>query len=426
MEVGSLPFVTASEKQWSPIISVSTGRLKEMLRPIQGNSPDNAEGPYICFLFVGNIYKFSRFHSENYLKEAWLFDQISPKIVKDISENRCLLVLDLSNEGSFFDKKVFDDILFWVESKNIDPKNVMLVCQNRSIGSVLEKMYPGRSLIETSDFDYFVKLMANAFSLNEDVFNSKYSFKMQDAISGIEGEKAFHFLCMNSTIRPNRIAFASMLKNKGVLCDTLFSWHGNDFSGKTETRSFDQVESFLNDVGALDDLKDDATYFFNADPVLIDSVQRGGNDLWQNIIPDLFYRSVSSLVTETEFSNGSMKRITEKSIKAYCMGHPTIIFGNPGSLNIIRSFGFQTFAPIIDETYDSIESTRDRFSELINSILSFHQKIKDNNKSVPQEIREVCKYNINWAFHGFQKEFDRSMSDPFAEKLLTRLKNLEQ
>ncbi|MFP3519931.1 hypothetical protein SB766_27495, partial [Pseudomonas sp. SIMBA_077] len=87
-------------------------------------------------------------------------------------------------------------------------------------------------------------------------------------------------------------------------------------------------------------------YFFNADPILIDSFQQGGNDLSQNIVPDLFYRSVSSLVTETEFSNGSMKRITEKSIKAYCMGHPAIIFGNPGSLDIIRSFGFQTFDPI--------------------------------------------------------------------------------
>ena len=43
---------------------------------------------------------------------------------------------------------------------------------------------------------------------------------------------------------------------------------------------------------------------------------------------------------------------------------------------------------------------------------------------MPEEIREVCEYNINWAFHGFQKEFDRSISEPFAENLLKRLKNL--
>ena len=366
-----MPFITASEKQWSPIVSVSTGRLKEMLRPIQGNSPDNADSPYICFFFVGNIYKFSRVNSEKILKDTWLFDQIGPKIVKDISENRCLLVLDLSNEGAFFDKSVFDDIFFWIENYNIDPRNIILVCQNRSIGGILKEMYPGRKLIETLDFDYFVKLIANAFSLNEDVFNSKYSFRRQDAISNIKNKKKFHFLCMNSTTRPNRISFAAMLKNKGILCDTLFSWHGNDFSRKTGTRSFDQVEGFLNDVGALDYLKDDAAYFLNADPIVIDSVQQGGNDLSQNIVPDLFYSSVASLVTESEFSNGSMRRVTEKSIKAYCMGHPTIIFGNPGSLDVIKSFGFQTFDSIIDERYDRIESTRDRFSELMKSILSF-------------------------------------------------------
>lgn len=60
--------------------------------------------------------------------------------------------------------------------------------------------------------------------------------------------------------------------------------------------------------------------------------------------------------------------ITEKTIKNLYIGKPFIIMAAAGALAKIRSRGFKTFSPWIDESYDTIENISDRLTVIKQEI----------------------------------------------------------
>ncbi|WP_143755110.1 hypothetical protein [Caulobacter sp. B11] len=78
--------------------------------------------------------------------------------------------------------------------------------------------------------------------------------------------------------------------------------------------------------------------------------------------PECYRQSYFSIVTESDVSDGDLMRITEKVIKPMAMFHPIIVVGNSGSLQLLRDFGFRTFAPFIDESYDRVDDSQQRLA----------------------------------------------------------------
>ena len=57
-----------------------------------------------------------------------------------------------------------------------------------------------------------------------------------------------------------------------------------------------------------------------------------------------------SIVLETVFDNRI--HLTEKTLRPIACGHPFMILSGPGTLKYLRTYGFKTFHPFIDESYD--------------------------------------------------------------------------
>ena len=57
-----------------------------------------------------------------------------------------------------------------------------------------------------------------------------------------------------------------------------------------------------------------------------------------------------SIVLETVFDNRI--HLTEKTLRPIACGHPFMILSGPGTLEYLRTYGFETFHPFIDESYD--------------------------------------------------------------------------
>ena len=72
------------------------------------------------------------------------------------------------------------------------------------------------------------------------------------------------------------------------------------------------------------------------------------------------------IVAETDIRSTAW--ITEKTVKNLCIGKPFILVGAPGSLEKIRSLGYETFSPWIDETYDTIVNAYDRIEAIKKEI----------------------------------------------------------
>jgi hypothetical protein len=103
--------------------------------------------------------------------------------------------------------------------------------------------------------------------------------------------------------------------------------------------------------------------------------------------------------TETVYF-GRRTHITEKTFKAIALEMPFVLVAPAGSLEYMRSYGFQTFGSIFDESYD--EETDD-----IQRIERVTKLLKDlDNLSVKerQQIHRAClpivEHNYNHFYHG--------------------------
>lgn len=96
-----------------------------------------------------------------------------------------------------------------------------------------------------------------------------------------------------------------------------------------------------------------------------------------------------SLVTETIFDYPYSFR-TEKIWKPIAMGHPWIVAANQGYYRDLRNLGFQTFDPIIDESFDQIEDNQKRIDRIIDVVKDLCGQDLDH---FVKECYTICKYN---------------------------------
>ena len=82
--------------------------------------------------------------------------------------------------------------------------------------------------------------------------------------------------------------------------------------------------------------------------------------------------------------------ITEKTVKNLYIGKPFIVMGGAGTLEKIRSFGFKTFGPWIDESYDTITNNYQRLEAVKREIDRI--STLDVNQ-IHQELMPILEYN---------------------------------
>ena len=87
-----------------------------------------------------------------------------------------------------------------------------------------------------------------------------------------------------------------------------------------------------------------------------------------NIIPvEVYNNTAYSIVAETDTEN-SFSFFTEKIAKPLLTKRLFIVFSGYKYLENLRKLGFKTFDGIIDESYDLIENTEDRFQAICNEV----------------------------------------------------------
>jgi hypothetical protein len=115
----------------------------------------------------------------------------------------------------------------------------------------------------------------------------------------------------------------------------------------------------------------------------------------------LFDQSAESLlylVTET-VATGRRHHLTEKTFKPIAMGMPFIIVGTQGSLRYLRSYGFQTFGDLWDESYDDEPDDSLRI-EKIAQVLKLLDGLEEHRQDIFESAQEIIKHNWNHFYGG--------------------------
>jgi hypothetical protein len=84
--------------------------------------------------------------------------------------------------------------------------------------------------------------------------------------------------------------------------------------------------------------------------------------------------------------------ISEKSLKPLAMQHPFILVATPGTLAEIRSFGFETFPELWDESYDLVADFDQRLLLIMRQVYRFD--VAQLNQPVVQQKLEHNQHRI--------------------------------
>jgi hypothetical protein len=124
-----------------------------------------------------------------------------------------------------------------------------------------------------------------------------------------------------------------------------------------------------------------------------------------------FVSTQISVVLETVFDDQRI-HLTEKTLRPIACGHPFILVAGPGALEYIRSYGFKTFAPWIDESYDLETNSLNRLTKIIYSMKQIQNLHGNELENFSQGIKQIAEFN--------KKHF---FSDEFFSQVQNELKN---
>ena len=116
----------------------------------------------------------------------------------------------------------------------------------------------------------------------------------------------------------------------------------------------------------------------------------------------LFDESADSLlylVTET-VATGRRLHLTEKTFKPIALGMPFVLVATAGSLEYLRSYGFQTFSSIWDESYDLELDDRVRIEKIAALLKDLDQMTVAEKQKLFEQALPIIEHNWNHFYHG--------------------------
>jgi hypothetical protein len=143
--------------------------------------------------------------------------------------------------------------------------------------------------------------------------------------------------------------------------------------------------------GYIDSLDTSFNQVYNKLPLIADTDRFDINyalDL-NNTLYDIY---PVNLVTETLFFTNAIFP-TEKIFKPMLHGQVFLLAGAPGFLKQLREYGFKTFSPYIDETYDDIDDPVERGIELVRILKGIVTLSEDAFATLLDHCQETIQHN---------------------------------
>jgi hypothetical protein len=114
-----------------------------------------------------------------------------------------------------------------------------------------------------------------------------------------------------------------------------------------------------------------------------------------------FISTEISVVLETIFDDSRI-HLTEKTLRPIACGHPFMLVAGPGALEYVKSYGFKTFAPWIDESYDLETDSFKRMQKIQQAMIKIKNLKGSELEEFTTSIRSIAEFNKK---HFFSAEF---------------------
>ena len=136
---------------------------------------------------------------------------------------------------------------------------------------------------------------------------------------------------------------------------------------------------------------------------------------------DDFVSTDISVVLETVAADSKI-HLTEKTLRPIACGHPFMLIAGPGSLEYLRSYGFKTFSPWIDERYDQEPDVIKRMKIVTDQMTQIENLSGTQKKHMLIQLKKIAMYNKQ---HFFSDKFFNQLQSELIENLNTAVSQIK-
>jgi hypothetical protein len=260
-------------------------------------------------------------------------------------------------------------------------------------------------------FDYWVREMARQF---EGTGEQEFETRLEAYRARAPG-RPYRFLSLNRTLRQTRALFVLSLLRDGLWSRGAVSvgalhkrMRRSEFTARAVERRVFGLEEF-KDLSA--ELRPFLPRLIGLGEILFrsDRPHDKHHEVLEEALPQ-YHQSWFSVVTETEML-GRPCRITEKALKPLLNFHPLLFFGSPGSLELLRGYGFRTFEGFFHEAYDQKHGVRRRFEMAYREVQRLCALDEAELARLEQQVEAAVIHNARHALVDLPRLF-RERFDP--------------
>jgi hypothetical protein len=354
----------------------------------------------------GNIEQFFGEYSDVHYQFALEF--MSQKAIDEIKNwNGNVLINYIIDGGLGITKKNFQKIFDFFKKHEIPEEKIFLVFQDFKLKNNIKKLGYNYNVL-----DYNQALIAKSQEFFNTLNNPNFSYwgeenhepqvgriqpRKNTVVTYDEFEKSigsekkdFLFLCRHW--KEHRISILYNLYKLG-LDKSLVSWD-NKFYNENFIRNHinrwndEEFISLIRNESKhldIDDLTKIAGYGFEDKNIYLNS--------YLSIVTESIFFQIRENINnepESEFPTGYLSEKIWKPI-GHCQ--PFILVGPAKSLEYIKSLGFKTFSPFIDESYDNYIDDDKRLHLISEEIIRFAEKTKEEKDEFLNNVKEICEHN---------------------------------
>jgi len=277
-------------------------------------------------------------------------DTIDSTLLKHIQSGKVKIVVNHIHDplSDYIKFKEFEDYL---ERYNVDPTNTIVV---NGCGSV----NPGK--IKTSIGYLFLQESAEkmaSFPTKGDLGYISDNVKPEDLNPAVSRHKKF--LCFNRNYKEHRVVLLYLMLKNDMLKDSTFSFI-HKLSPRDIVSSLDKFYPQFKDDPDYEKLSsimvDTTPYEIDTQNLPTDSKKSFATNTNKK---EIYLDSYFHILPETDFRAGGTF-LSEKTFRPIQNLQPFLLIGQPNSLKILKDFGFKTFHPYINESYDAEMDDRAR------------------------------------------------------------------
>jgi len=377
-------------------------KFKELCKILDSKSAIKSEEPFYYLLETQGPPEYWLGNKDGY--ENTLLSGVSKEIIESTKKGQCKIILWSANEGyDPFQFKIFDNIYEELEKYGIPLENFIFISGNLIIdtlqmvwGSINNK----GNLIKCIPF-------------NNERYDNYENMQPSVIFDKKSKDKDKYFLLLNRAPRIHRMALISWLHSRNLLKDTFTSFPSEELAPYKFSKKVHLSEYFSNMLFVDKKIKSNALRAWkdlekNHFPLIVD-VDEWDTNHYKTSVDWLYSRTFFSIVTESIFEDVSVF-LDEKVWKPIYNYHPFIILGCPNSLKKLREWGFKTFHPYIDESYDEEVNPGKRMGMIVDEVERLSSMRFDELKMWYKELIPILKHNnfiLKEDRHHFNKLIER-------------------